>query len=220
MPIGPGTTVEQQATAGSLVTDQVEQKKSISDGGLDKAVGKALRALRETNRLTARDLATRSGVSAAMISRIENGQVSPSLSTLEALANALDVPIGSLLRETGTATADITHVVAGKGLVSTRVAGRHSHDFTALGFHRRPGLEFEALMVTLDRKDDSRPPIYNGYGCLFIYALEGEAIYLYGDRDIHLRAGDSLSLDAELRHGFKEVLTQTFRFLSVQAAGR
>ncbi|MDA4844736.1 helix-turn-helix domain-containing protein [Hoeflea poritis] len=202
------------------MTDQVVNKKPLSEFGVDEAVGKALRALREANNLTARDLASSSNVSAAMISRIENGQVSPSLSTLEALARALEVPIVSLLRETGTATADITHVKAGKGLESTRVAGRHSHDFVALGFHRRPGLEFEALMVTLDRRDDSRPPIYNGHGCLFVYALEGEAIYLYGEREIHLQAGDSLSLDAELRYGIKEVLTPVFRFLSVQASGR
>ncbi|MEX3010002.1 helix-turn-helix domain-containing protein [Hoeflea sp. TYP-13] len=202
------------------MTDQVVNKKPLSDSGVDEAVGKALRALREANNLTARDLSSRANVSAAMISRIENGQVSPSLSTLESLAQALEVPIVSLLRETGTATADITHVKAGQGLVSTRVAGKHSHDFTALGFHRRPGLEFEALMITLDRRDDSRPPIYNGHGCLFIYALEGEAIYLYGDREIHLHEGDSLSLDAELRYGIKEVLTPVFRYLSVQASGR
>ena len=202
------------------MTDQVINKQPLSESGVDDAVGRALRALREANGLTARDLATRSEISAAMVSRIENGQVSPSLSTLQALARALEVPMVSLLRETGTATADITQVRAGKGLVSTRVAGKHSHDFTALGFHRRPGLEFEALMITLDRRDDTRPPIYNGHGCLFIYALEGEAIYLYGDREIHLREGDSLSLDAELRYGIKEVVTPTFRYLSVQASGR
>ncbi|MEM9105291.1 MAG: XRE family transcriptional regulator [Pseudomonadota bacterium] len=202
------------------MTDQVINKHPLSERGVDEAVGRALRALREANGLTARDLAARSEVSAAMISRIENGQVSPSLATLQALARALEVPMVSLLRETGTATADITHVRAGKGLVSTRVAGKHSHDFTALGFHRRPGLEFESLMITLDRRDDARPPIYNGHGCLFVYALEGEAIYLYGEREIRLREGDSLSLDAELRYGIKEVVTSKFRYLSVQASGR
>ena len=202
------------------MTDQVVNKQPLSESGVDEAVGRALRALREANGLTARDLAFRSEVSAAMISRIENGQVSTSLSTLHALARALEVPMVSLLRETGTATADITHVRAGKGLVSTRTAGKHAHDFTALGFHRRPGLEFEALMITLDRRDDARPPIYNGHGCLFVYALEGEAIYLYGEREIHLRVGDSLILDEELRYGIKDVVTPLFRYLSLQAYGR
>lgn len=201
------------------MADTAVNKQAIGDTGLDDAVGRALRDLREQNSKTARDLSTASGVSAAMISRIENGQVSPSLTTLGALASALQVPIVSLLRETGKATADITHVKQGQGLVSTRFAGRHSHDFTALGFHRRPGLEFEALMVTLDRLDDDKPPLYNGHGCLFVYILEGEAIYIYGDAELHLQEGDSLSLDAELRYGIKTVLSPRLRYLSVQAKG-
>lgn len=201
------------------MTDNVVNKKPISQCGIDEAVGKALRELREQSGQTARDLAAKSGVSAAMVSRIENGQVSPSLTTLEALAAALQVPIVSLLRETGTSTADITHVKNGKGLISTRIAGKHTHNFVALGFHRRPGLEFEALLITLEAKDDGRPPLYNGHGCLFVYVIEGEAIYLYGDREIHLETGDSLSLDAELRYGIKEVLSPRLRYLSVQAKG-
>lgn len=188
--------------------------------GLDGAVGRALRELREQNKLTARDLAADSGVSAAMISRIENGQVSPSLSTLNALAQSLQVPVVSLFRETATATADITHVKGGAGLKSIRTAGKHEHEFTSLGFHKRRGLRFESLLVTLERREDAQPPVYNGHGCLFLYVLEGEAIYQYGERKIHLTEGDSLSLDAELRHGFHEVLTPKLRFLSVQAENR
>ena len=184
---------------------------------LDAVVGRALRELREGSGLTARDLAARSGVSGAMISRIENGQVSPSLATLNALAVSLEIPLASLFRDTATATADVTHVKGGDGLRSIRTAGRHSHEFTALGIHRRRGLRFEALLVRLERHDDSRPPLYNGRGCIFLYVLEGEAIYLYGGREFHLAAGDSLSLDAEIGHGFKEVLTPEVLFLSVQA---
>jgi len=51
----------------------------------DQAIGIALRDLRETQTLTAKQLADESGVSAAMISRIENGQVSPSISTMTSL---------------------------------------------------------------------------------------------------------------------------------------
>ena len=188
--------------------------------GIDEAVGKALRALREQAGLTAKDLSTGADISAAMISRIENGQVSPSLSTLESLAATLDVPIVSLLRETATATADMTHVKAGKGLVSKRFAGGHSHDFVSLGFHRRPGLEFEAHLISVDRKDDDTPPLYNGHGCVFVYVLEGEASYVYGNEEIILSEGDSLSLDAELRYGLKKVRSPTLRFLSVQAKSR
>jgi transcriptional regulator with XRE-family HTH domain len=184
---------------------------------VEAAVGGVLRHLRQVRDMTARDLADASGVSTAMISRIERGQVSPSLATLSALADALDAPLASLFREAGRARADFTHVKGGQGLASTRISGAHSHEFVALGARTRPDLRFEPVMVTLTRKDDARPPEYLGHGCLFLYMLEGEAIYAYDDQRIRIEAGDSLSFDAELRHGFVEVLSERVRFISVQA---
>ncbi len=186
---------------------------------VDVAIGSALRDLRENLGLTARQLATQSGVSAAMISRIENGQASPSISSLSALAGALDVPLVSLFRETASDHADFTHVVANEGLKSTRIVGGHSHEFVNLAFHTRRDLQFEARMVTLVKQTAS-PPTYIGHGVVFIYAVEGEAVYGYGPRDIVLKAGDSLSIDAELSHGFKRVVSPEFTFLTVQAERR
>lgn len=186
-------------------------------GGVEASVGAVLRDLRLARGISARDLATAAGVSAGMISRVESGRVSPSLATLSALAAALETPLASLFREAGAPRADVTHVVGGKGLASRRIAGAHTHDFTSLGFHRRADLRFEPFLVTLFRAEGVRPPEYRGRGCLFLYVLEGEAVYGYDGRDILLKAGDSLSFDAELRHGFVEVISPKLAFLSVQA---
>ena len=189
------------------------------DGAIDLAIGLSLRDLRERRGLTARQLAANADVSAAMISRIKNGQVSPSISTLSALSRALDVPLVSLFRETTKDHTDFTHVKKGEGLKSTRIIDDHSHEYVNRAFHRRRDLQLEANMVTLVRQD-ARPPVYIGHGVVFLYAVEGEAVYGYGQRDITLKAGDSLSLDAELSHGFKKVVTPRFTFLSVQAEVR
>lgn len=186
---------------------------------IDLAIGSALRTLRESLGLTARQLAASAGVSAAMISRIENGLVSPSISTLNALSGALDVPLVSLFRETASKQADFTHVKKGEGLKSTRIVDNHSHEFVNLAFHIRRDLQFEARLVTLVRQN-ARPPVYIGHGVVFVHVLEGEAVYEYGQRGFTLKPGDSLSLDAELSHGFKKVLTPLFTFLTVQAERR
>jgi transcriptional regulator with XRE-family HTH domain len=187
---------------------------------LNAAVGRTIREMRDLRRMTARDLGLRAGVSAAMISRVESGQVSPSLSVLEMLATALDVPMVSLFRDTGSSVADFTHVKRGQGLKSTRLMGSHVHDFVMLGFHRRLDLQFESLLVTVERNEDTAPPTYTGHGCVFIYVLEGEAIYRYGRQEVKLGEGDSLCLDAELRYGIQKVLSPRLRFLSVQAERR
>ncbi len=191
----------------------------VKNASTDKAIGLALRDLRSKSELSARQLAEASGVSAAMVSRIENGQVSPSISTLSALADALKVPLVSLFRETTSDHSDYTFVKAGEGLKSTRLVNDHRHDFVNLALHPRRDLCFGARLVTL-KKQDAQPPIYCGHGVVFIYAVSGKALYSYGNQEFEMEAGDSISIDAELRHGFVKVLTAEFAFLTVQAENR
>ncbi|MCL6285440.1 helix-turn-helix domain-containing protein [Ruegeria sp. 2012CJ41-6] len=183
---------------------------------IDRAIGASLKELRQSRKQSARRLAEQSGISAAMVSRIENGLVSPSIDTLAALAEALQVPIVSLFREARTDHTDYTLVRHGEGLKSTRIAGDHSHKYVNLALHSRTDLRFQARRVTLLR-EGGQPPTYVGHGVVFVQALEGEAIYRYGEARFTLVAGDSISVDAELNHGFVEVLTPEFVFLTVQA---
>jgi transcriptional regulator with XRE-family HTH domain len=193
--------------------------KSHHTNSIDIAIGSTLRDLREIRQMTARQLSANSGISAAMISRIENGQVSPSIATLNAVAKALEVPLVSLFRETTSSHTDLTHVKRGEGLKSSRIIDDHTHEFINLAFHSRRDIQFEARMVTLVRQS-AKPPRYVGHGVVFVHAIEGQAIYRYGQREIKLNAGDSLCLDAELSHGFIEILTPKFIFLTVQSERR
>ena len=56
-----------------------------------------------------------------------------------------------------------------------------------------------------------------GHGVVFIHVLKGQGSYRYGQQRLSLSEGDSLSVDAELNHGFMEVLSPEFVFLTVQA---
>lgn len=183
---------------------------------IDKAIGASLKELRQQRSQSARWIADQSGISAAMVSRIENGLVSPSIGTLAALAEALEVPIVSLFRAARTDHTDYTLVRKGQGLRSTRISEEHKHEYINLATHSRKDLHFIARRVTLLR-DDGKPPTYVGHGVVFIQVLQGEAVYQYGWTRHILRSGDSISVDAELNHGIAEVLSAKFEFLSVQA---
>ncbi len=202
--------------------DTIEKNKQSDQANAesnDRAIGSALRDLRETSALTARQLADESGISAAMISRIESGQVSPSISTMTSLTGALDVPLVSLFRDIATERTDFTHVPKGSGVVSTRLMGDHEHHYINLAVHRRRDVNFEAHRVTM-KQQDCEVPRYIGHGVLFIHILDGSGIYLYGKQKITLKEGDSLSVDAELLHGFTKILTPELTFLSVQSEAR
>ncbi len=185
----------------------------------DSAIGVAVRDLRSKRGMTARELAQSSGISAAMISRIESGQVSPSISTLQQLSNALNVPLINLFRGTAGGRCDFTHVRSGEGIKSKRIFDGHVHDYVNLALHARWDIQFEARQVKLTRQD-VRPPEYIGSGVVFVYILSGSAIYQYGEREVTVEPGDSLCLDAEMNYGFKELLTEELEILTVQAERR
>jgi len=174
-----------------MTTEKVSlQNQGSTADTNDLTIGLALRDLRETNSLSARELADESGVSAAMISRIESGKVSPSISTMTSLTDALEVPLVSLFRDLVSERTDFTHVRKGEGVVSTRMMGDHIHHYVNLATHR---------------------------GVVFMHVLKGSANFFYGKQKLKLSRGDSLSIDAELAYGVSDVLTSEFVFLTVQA---
>ena len=62
-------------------------------GGAGPAVGARIRRARDERGLSVRELATRSGHSAGLISQVERGLTDPSLQTLRAIAKVLNTPL-------------------------------------------------------------------------------------------------------------------------------
>jgi transcriptional regulator with XRE-family HTH domain len=84
----------------------------------DPAIGRRLRALRESRGLTLSELARLAGVGKATLSGLENGTRDPRLETLYAIAAALDVPMSALTLDRG-ATAATATPVRGEAVLST-----------------------------------------------------------------------------------------------------
>src|SRR5271169_1144986 len=61
---------------------------------IEQTLGNSLRYLREQQGISLRALAERTDFSASFLSQIENGQCSPSISSMEKIANALGVTLG------------------------------------------------------------------------------------------------------------------------------
>ena len=74
-------------------------------------VATAVRDLRHVRNLSQRQLAARMNVPRTYISKIENGKAMPTLSSLDRLANALQVNISVLLRDANTRHRDETAVL-------------------------------------------------------------------------------------------------------------
>ena len=175
-----------------------------------------MRALREAMRLSLRDLAERSGVSAPMLSQVERGETSPTIVAATKIAAGLDLSLSQLLR-----LDEAGHVVVVK-----RGAGRK---------RRRGGHRVEELTPPLpgQRADVSRhrldpgattggvadPPIHEPGSRETAVVLAGTPTLMVDGERHRLRAGDSVTFDADLAHHFENDGEEPAELLAVVSAG-
>ena len=73
--------------------------KLSTDNSLERIIGKEVRDFRKQMEMTLQDLSLVTGLSSAMLSKIENGQASPSLATLKVLSRAFAVLVCVFFRD-------------------------------------------------------------------------------------------------------------------------
>ncbi len=183
------------------------------DTMLQMAIGRQVRKFRMAKNLTVSDLSKASGVSVAMVSKIENGQTSPSLSTLQRIAQGLGVSITSLFNQFEE-HRNVSYVRSGQGVEIERRGTRTGHHYRLLGHGVRGEVDVEPYLVTLSDETDVFPWFQHG-GVEFIHILEGEMIYRHGDELYEMRPGDSLFFDPMSIHGPEKLDKFPIRFLAL-----
>ena len=185
------------------------------DRVLEVAIGREVKALRTKLGLTVVDLAIVTGLSPGMLSKIENGATSPSLTTLQSLARALAVPVTSLFRRFQQGRT-ATFVKAGEGLPIERRGTRNKHQYQLLGhtMDEASRVVVEPYLITLTTESDVFP-LFQHSGLEFLFMLEGEVVYRHGDASYLMTPGDSLFFDADAPHGPEEMRRLPIRFLSI-----
>jgi DNA-binding XRE family transcriptional regulator/mannose-6-phosphate isomerase-like protein (cupin superfamily) len=160
----------------------------------------------------------RVGLSRAMVSKIENAQVSPSLATIARLAHVLDVPVTALLHGLEE-ERDALYTRTGAGPELSRPGTRTGHRYQLLGSMRGPAKRMEPMLVTLMSEREVFP-LYQHPGTEFLYMLEGHMDYGYGGASYEMSPGDSLQFDGQVSHGPLRLYQLPTRFLSITAYGQ
>jgi transcriptional regulator with XRE-family HTH domain len=89
-----------------ILTPVIPTVQPPEPGGPEVQVARAIRSLRQSRGLSQRQLALRMGVPRTYVSKIENEKATPTLSSLERLARALEVSVPDVLRECGQSRED------------------------------------------------------------------------------------------------------------------
>ena len=189
--------------------------RDIAERNLESAIGREVRSFRHQQALTVADLARITGLSIGMLSKIENGITSPSLTTLQVLSHAFSVPVTAFFKSYEE-RREVQHVKSGDHIEIERRGTRAGHQYNLLGHigSNASGVVVEPYLITLTAQSDIFPT-FQHEGLELLYMLEGEVTYRHADQLFHLKPGDSLFFDADARHG-PEVLNQLpARYLSV-----
>lgn len=189
--------------------------RDITERNLESAIGREVRAFRRQQGLTVADLAGITGLSIGMLSKIENGNTSPSLTTLQVLSHAFSVPITAFFKGYEE-RREVHHVKAGEHIEVERRGTRAGHQYNMLGHigSNDSGVVVEPYMITLSTEADTFPT-FQHEGLELLYMLEGEVTYRHGDQLFHLKPGDSLFFDADAQHGPEVLNKLPARYLSV-----
>jgi len=199
------------------VKDQVHQSNSLDPA----VIGMRVKALRESSSLSLRDLAARSGVSAPMLSQVERGETSPTLTVAARIASGLDLRLSQLLRLDESGSVTIVRA-------SERQSGgnaRRGHRFEVLT-SSQPGQRAELSRHTLAPGRATGASDGEGGGPLHepgsretvLVESGGVALICDGQR-YELKEGDCVTFDADLPHHFENPTAAEAAFLAVVSAG-
>ena len=185
---------------------------------LDRFLGNTIRDLRHRDHLTIADVALQAGISRGMLSKIENGQVSTSLETLEKIAGALGVSLAHLFRHYNIPPGSAQQVKRGEGMEVVRRGTRRGHTYHLLAYDQGPRKIFEPFLITMDDASEVFPS-FEHPGTEFIYMLKGIIEYRHGQQTYVLEPGDALTFRGDVPHGPERLLNLPIFFLSIIVYG-
>lgn len=219
---GPTTSTSKEGVSrksgpskATTLTQDPHALKSKREKVLEVAIGHEVRAFRKKLGITVADLAATTNISLGMLSKIENGNTSPSLTTLQSLAQALGVPVTAFFRRFEE-VRNASFVKAGEGVELERRGTRAGHQYNLLGHigQNASGVVAEPYLITLNADSDVFPA-FQHEGLEFLYMLEGSVHYRHGDKLYPMQPGDSLFFDADAPHGPEVLEKLPARYLSI-----
>jgi transcriptional regulator with XRE-family HTH domain len=181
------------------------------------SIGPRVKALREAMGLSLRDLAERTGVSAPMLSQVERGDTSPTLTVAGRIASGLELTLSQLLRLDEGAGVSVVRKA------ERRSGGSKKHSYEILTPPlpgQRAELSLHILKPSASTGGPGDPPMHEAGSRETAVVTEGPVTLNVAGKEYRLEEGDSVTFDADLPHHFENPDPGgEARFMSVVSAG-
>lgn len=163
-------------------------------------IGSKIRSIRKDNGLKLGELADKSGISIAMLSKIENGRVFPTLPSLIQILNTLSVDLNVFFSDMSTDEAFPGYILRKRSEYQpiTKEEESIGFNYTSVLSHIIEKSSVEVALLQLNPGAQRKQVSTAGFEYLFV--VSGPVRYELGQEVFQLETGDSLFFDGNLPH--------------------
>ena len=172
-------------------------------------IGKELKRIRVSQGMTLEELSNRCGYSKALISRVETGSVSPSLTSLMKMVTSLGLKLHDLFTSIERGQASVVRRGEGRKFYTE---GKSSMEFLASNITSK---KMEPIKIAAPTGYSSGEEPVAHYGEEFVFVFDGKIEITAGDFIHKLGAGDSIYLPAGMPYKWRNTGKETAEMIRV-----
>ena len=163
----------------------------------ESEIGKRIREIRKQKGLTLEELAGKTQFSKGYLSKVENSDKAPPVSTLLNIAKALSTTISHLLGETSQ-PGSFSLVKKGERQLMARDGTVFGYSYETLA-HKFPDKHMEPYILTIP-PGIKKSPLFQHGGEELLLVLSGKMKFIYGNREHIVEEGDCIYFDSGIPH--------------------
>ena len=201
-------------TVPTVEPDGPYAKTETATAPLEKRIGEVIRQRRLSANITLAALGLGSGMSSAMLSRIENGMASASPDSLDRICSALGIAMADLFQEVDQKSGEAQLIKRDEQMEVVRVGTKYGYSYSLLSYNRGPRKLFEPFLVQMTEQSEALPR-FSHPGTEFIFMLEGSLEYRFGDKTYLLEPGDAFTFAGNVLHGPERMADNNAKFISI-----
>ena len=176
--------------------------EAISSGLTPYHIGEKIRALRLRKKMGLVELGNHTGLSAALLSKLERGKLYPTLPTLLRVAMVFSVGLEFFFREERKNLVAIVRKSERQRFPDRPATKDVSYYFESLDFPANER-KMSAYYAEFEPIEPERARIHQHAGIEFIYVITGELLLRIGSEEHTLETGDSIYFDSGVQHSYR-----------------
>ncbi len=161
-----------------------------------EGLGRRFRELRKQKRMTLTRMAKMTRRSVSLLSQIETGKVNPSFSSMQSIADALEVSLSQLILQDESANENDHALLKLRDRKALTTRGGVEHQLLSRSLS--PSFEFVVNVLPPGSSTGKDPYTHDGLECGLL--LEGELEVEIGKKIFSMKPGDSITLNSSTPH--------------------